>query len=139
MMMRKKEEEGKEKAKEKNYSTIIFSITNQSYMININRNHWIKTSLLVFFSSSSSSRFCGFACERIVGIFIPSSFALSWLHMYVYILIICHVASEAMRTTNRMSLLPTACHNCHVPVLLEVYRRLRSMIFDWLQLVQRHR
>jgi hypothetical protein len=39
MMMRKKEEEGKEKAKEKNYSTIIFSITNQSYMININRNH----------------------------------------------------------------------------------------------------
>jgi hypothetical protein len=61
-----------------------------------------------------------------------------YIYIYVYILIICHVGSEAMTTTNRMSLLPTACHNCHVPAPPRVCVRPRSMIFSWLQFVQWH-
>lgn len=78
------ENERNRRKKRKIIQKIIFSISIQSYLININHNQWIKALLVVFF-------FCGFPSRWIVvDISISFSFALSWLtsiciRMYVYV------------------------------------------------------
>jgi len=65
--------------------------------------------------------------------------ALHYLYVYTYTLIICHIRSEPMKTTNRMSFLPY-----RVPQLScffassHVCIRRRSMMFAWLQFAHRH-
>ena len=72
------EREKRKERKEKLFKKIIFSISIQSYLININHNQWIKSiacRVLLRFSSSSSSS----SHRIVVDISISFSFALSWL------------------------------------------------------------